>query len=264
MLKAITNLEALGLSSTEAQVYIAVLQNPNVNGSQLTKQMDIPKPSVYLALDKLYQKGLVNLIPSKSKQYIAQDISTALEKLRYEFNQNLDSALQQLQNLQPNKLQAEFIHIDGYDNYLAKIKQMIASSKYEIYIHSNTDLNIIKNELSLAHMRGVKIIIYSFGEYHKYTFSNNIFYDKDKPLPVSAGIRVILVVDNKVGMMASGVANSLLSIYTENELQISLMSENVHNAIYWLKLYQLYPNFDYPCRLDTLAEKDIHISGYTI
>lgn len=263
MLKIVANLEALGLSNTEAQVYIAVLQNPNVNGSQLTKQMDIPKPSVYLALDKLYQKGLINLIPSKSKQYIAQDVTVALEKLRNDFNYNLDATLGELKHLQPQKLQAEFIHIDGYDNFLAQVKQMVNHASSEIYIHSNNDLNVIEQELSAAQKRGVRIIVYSFGKCYQYTFSDSIFYDKDKPLS-AAGTRVILVVDNKIGLMASGLGNSLLTIYTENELQINLMAENIHNAIYWLKLYKLHPAFDYPCRLDTLAEKDIHISGYSI
>ena len=58
--------------------------------------------------------------------------------------------------------------------------------------------------------------------------------------------------------------NEYRAIYTRQELQVSLLSENIHNAIYWLKLYREQPNFTYPCRLETLAEQDIHISGYSI
>lgn len=263
MLKILANLEALGLSSSEAQVYIAVLQNPNVNGSQLTKQIDLPKPSVYLALDKLYQKGLINLIPSKTKQYIAQDVSIALEKLRSEFNYSLDTALHDLQHLQPQKPAAEFIHIDGYSNYLAHLRQMIKSANQEIYLHSNSDLNVLHDELVAANQRGVKVIVYSFGTPYDYDFSAEIFFDREKPVTSSA-IRLLVVVDNQCCLVASGTLDGLLAIYTENKIQVSLVAENIHNAIYWLKLYQLHPNFDYPCRLDTLAEQDIHISGYQI
>lgn len=263
MLKIIANLEALGLSSTEAQVYIAVLQKPNVNGSQLTKQINLPKPSVYLALDKLYQKGLINLIPGKSKQYIAQDINVAFQTLRNNFNHNLDSVLLDLQELQPQKSPDEFIHIDGYNNYLAQVKQMVKSATREIYLHSNSDLNILQTELLDALKRGVKIIIYSFGTPHVYDFGENVFFDQDKPA-TACGIRMLVVIDNCCCLSASGTLTGLLAIYTENKIQVDLVAENIHNAIYWLKLYKLHPNFDYPCRLETLAEQDIHISGYQI
>ena len=90
MQNLLISLESLGLAKAEALVYIDIVQNPNSNGSQISKRVDLPKPSVYLALDKLYQRGLINLIPGKSKQYQAQAVNIALEKLRAEFNSNLD------------------------------------------------------------------------------------------------------------------------------------------------------------------------------
>ena len=79
MQNLLISLESLGLAKAEALVYSDIVQNPNSNGSQITKRVDLPKPSVYLALDKLYQRGLINLIPGKSKQYQAQSANIALE-----------------------------------------------------------------------------------------------------------------------------------------------------------------------------------------
>lgn len=266
MLQTIAHLEALGLANTEAQVYIAVLQNPCVNGSQLTKQLDIPKPSIYLALDKLYNRGLINLIPSKSKQYVAQDVNTAFTKLRQDFNASLDVAINELNKLQPQPDYQEFLHIDGYQNYIQQFKAIIKHTKHEIYLHTNNVLHEFYPELIEASQRGVTIIIYAFGKTEtELPFACELFYDSTKPNTASTtGIRTLAVGDNRCCLVASGTQDKLLSIYTENQFQMSLVAENIHNAIYWLKLYQMYPNFDYPCRLSTLAEQDIHISGYSI
>lgn len=263
MLHTIANLEILGLTTTEARVYIAVLQNPNVNGSQLTKQLDVPKPSIYLALDKLYTKGLVNLIPSKTKQYIAQDINIAFERLRNNLNSSLDTVLKDLQQLQPKADNLEFIHIDGYQNFVQHLKSMIQNCQRELYLHVNYDLHDFYNELTAAANRGVRIIIYGFGQQFQPKCACEFFFDTAKPAH-SHGIRILAVSDYKSSLSVTGTQDKLLSIYTENQLQVSLIAENIHNAIYWLKLYQLNPNFDYPCRLETLAEQDIHISGYSI
>lgn len=109
----IASLEKLGLAKSEALVYIDILQNPVSNGSQITSRINLPKPSVYLALDKLYQKGIINLIPGKSKQYIAQDPVVALEQLRKDYNASIDNTLLEIKNLNYRQSYDEFIHIQG-------------------------------------------------------------------------------------------------------------------------------------------------------
>lgn len=263
MQNLLISLESLGLAKAEALVYSDILQNPNSNGSQITKRIDLPKPSVYLALDKLYQRGLINLIPGKSKQYQAQAANIALEKLRAEFNSNLDRALTAIQKLQQRKPQEEFIHIRGYDNFVAQFKAMLANTKQELYIQSNADLNQFAPEFERLAQAGVKIIIYSFGAKYAYNFACEEYYDAAKPC--TNVYRLISVADYQESIMSYGRPDSeYLAIYTRQELQVSLLSENIHNAIYWLKLYREQPDFTYPCRLETLAEQDIHISGYSI
>lgn len=257
------NLESLGLAKAEALVYIDILQNQNSNGSQITKRVDLPKPSVYLALDKLYQRGLINLIPSKSKQYVAQDSIVALEKLRYEFNVNLDNTIQQIKQIQHSAEQEDFIHIIGYDNFCAQLKSILSQARTEVYIQTNMNLNLFSAQIKCLLSSGVRIIVYSFGQKFDYDFTIEEYYDAEKP--ITDGFRMVVVADYNVSLMSCGRPNQdYLAIYTKQKLQISLLAENIHNSIYWLKLYREQPNFTYPCRLETLAEKDIHLSGYSI
>lgn len=263
MQNLLLSLESLGLAKAEALVYIDIIQNPNSNGSQITKRINLPKPSVYLALDKLYQRGLVNLIPGKSKQYLAQDANIALEKLRAEFNSHLDIALHSIQQLQPTTTQDEFIHIHGYENFAAQLKGLFTRTGHELYIHTNVDLNLFAEALRNLLNNGVRIIVYSFGQKYSYDFALEEYYDATKPL--CDAFSFLVVADYRECVMSCGKPdNEYLGIYTRQSLQVSLIAENIHNAIYWLKLFQQHPNFDYPCRLGTLAEADIHLSGYFI
>ena len=170
------------------------------------------------------------------------------------------AAIKELQQHQP---QEEFIHIRGYGNFVAQFKAMLANTKQELYIQSNADLNQFAPELEQLSQAGVKIIIYSFGCKYDYNFACEEYYDSAKAC--SSAYRLIVVADYKESIMSYGRPdNEYRAIYTRQELQVSLLSENIHNAIYWLKLYREQPDFTYPCRLETLAEQDIHISGYSI
>ncbi len=258
----IASLEKLGLAKSEALVYIDILQNPVSNGSQITSRISLPKPSVYLALDKLYQKGIINLIPGKSKQYIAQDPVVALEQLRKDYNASIDNTLFEIKNLNYRQSYDEFIHIQGYANFSGQLLSMINNSQKELYLHGNIDLNQFRTELVTALERGVRIINYSFGSKCDYSFLSENFHD-DKL--TSKSFRLLMVADYQECLMAEGALNQdYLAIYTRNMFQVGLIAENIHNTIYWLKLYQQNPDFTYPCRMETLAERDIHPSGYMI
>lgn len=258
----IASLEKLGLAKSEALVYIDILQNPVSNGSQITSRINLPKPSVYLALDKLYRKGIINLIPGKSKQYIAQDPVVALEQLRKDYNASIDNTLLEIKNLNYRQSYDEFIHIQGYANFSGQLLSMINNSQKELYLHGNIDLNQFRTELVNALERGVRIINYSFGTKYDYSFLSEDFHD-DKL--TSKSFRLLMVADYQECLMAEGALNQdYLAIYTRNMFQVGLIAENIHNAIYWLKLYQQNPDFTYPCRMETLAERDIHPSGYMI
>ena len=260
-LHLIDTLENLGLAKAEAVVYIDLLLNPNSNGSQIAHRVNLPKPSVYLALDKLYQRGLTNLIPGKSKQYLAQEPSMVFRQLQEQFNQHIQSALVQLEEIKPKAVQNEFIHIKGFKSFIARLKQMLDEAQIELYLQTNVDLNLFTRQIQELLSRGVRVIVYSFGRKHDYSFAIEEYHDMHKA--ESNSFRMIIVSDYRECLMSCGTPDeSYLAIYTRQQLQISLLAENIHNAIYWHKLYAEKKHLDFDCRLNTLAEKAQQQSGY--
>src|SRR3989338_3841442 len=54
-----TLLQSFGLSETESQTYLAALKKPHFSVSELTKDLDLKRPTLYHALETLEQKGLI-------------------------------------------------------------------------------------------------------------------------------------------------------------------------------------------------------------
>ncbi|MBI1961152.1 MAG: hypothetical protein HYS45_00445 [Parcubacteria group bacterium] len=73
-------LQNLGLSEKEAQIYLALLELGKSTVVQIAKQAKIKRPTTYLILDSLKQKGLVSEIPEQSRTWYAPESPEALEQ----------------------------------------------------------------------------------------------------------------------------------------------------------------------------------------
>src|SRR3989338_1581352 len=74
-------LQQIGLKEKEAAVYLALLSLESSTAYQIAQHCDVKKPTVYVILEELLQKGLVLKIPhAKKALYAARDIGEFLEK----------------------------------------------------------------------------------------------------------------------------------------------------------------------------------------
>lgn len=68
------NLATFGLSEREIEIYLSLIENGQTTAKVLTDQTKYKRPTVYLTLETLHQKGLVSVIEEgKIKLFEAQD-----------------------------------------------------------------------------------------------------------------------------------------------------------------------------------------------
>ncbi len=256
-------LERVNFSKGESIVYLDLLKNGASNGSQIASRVDLPKPSVYLALEKLYSQGSILSIQGKTRSFIAENPMVVLEKLENSFLSSLKSAKEALEKINRVESKEEFLHILGYDSFCGKIKQMISDSKSEIYMNTNIDLTLFSKELKEFILRGGRVIVYHFGKEYHYDFPVENYFDSE--LTIEGTARMICVCDYRECIMSCGKPSAeYLGIYTKQMLQVTLLSENIHNDIYKIKLKKMEKYFVETVRLNTLAEGIVHQSGYKI
>src|SRR3989344_2419730 len=80
-------LEQIGLKEKEAQVYLTLLALESSTAYRIAEHCQVKKPTVYIILEDLRQKGLVFKIPhAKKALFAARDISEYLAEQRGKLN----------------------------------------------------------------------------------------------------------------------------------------------------------------------------------
>lgn len=246
-------LEKLGFSKTEASVYIDLLKNSTLTGYQIAKNLNISRSSVYAALDKLYKKGIVFLLPGNTQVYKAESPSILINKMKNEFIETTELLEEKLKELETSSVDERYFNIEGYDNIIIKIKQMLLSAKKEVYINTDFNLNIFAKELKEISDRGIRIIVFSFSKLETDKLPIEI-YAHEQTGCLGKETRMMLVVDCKRTLVADQGKHreEMLGTFTDNILMCSIISEHIHNDIYLLKLKNKYK--------DNLITEDIKLN----
>lgn len=227
----ILELSKFGFSNLEAKVYLALLRNPNINGSQISKILKSSRSAVYNALNSLYDKGAVFMLPGEIKFYKAENPETLIDNLKKEYLDSAEKLKKELSLLEVKDQGEEYWNIKGYDSFVSKIKEILLNSKKEVYINTNYDLNMFRDEIKDLNKRGVRIILFSFEVYPLDGLNIETYY-KDSKKHCSYK-RMMLVSDYNKTLIGSGKNEEyFVGTFTENELLVSIISEHIHNDIY--------------------------------
>ena len=238
--KIMKELEKLGFSKIEALVYLTILENPKINGSQVAKKINCPRTTVYSGIEVLYKRGAITLIHETSNTYIANDPIEFIKKLKKEYIESAEFLEEEFKNFDNHKDKGEFYNLKGYKNTINKIKEMINSAQKEIYINTNYDLENFKIELQEAEKRKVRVILFTFQkqEFEQYpveAYYNPKFHCSDDTK------RVMIVIDGQIAFIGSGkVDKEFFGSFSYNKLFIQIVSEHIHHDIYLLGLEKLY------------------------
>lgn len=234
-------LDKLNFSKTEAAVYINLLKNSSLNGYQIAKNLGMSRSSVYSALDNLYKRGIVFLMPGNSQIYKAEKPSVLIPKMKNEFIETADLLEEKLEKLESDDLEERYLNIQGYDNVVSKAKELLQTAEKEVYINTDFDLKIFSNEITEIGKRGCRIIVFSFSKVNGENLPIEI-YNHENIGCLGKQTRLMLVVDCKKTLIADSGPHrkEFLGTFTENTLLASIVSEHIHNDIYLLKLKSKY------------------------
>ncbi len=90
-------LQEIGLSNTEAKVYLALLDLGSALAGEITKKSEVNRTNVYDALERLIEKGLVTYIISANRKMFESVSPERLQEILKEKQERLSSVMQELQ-----------------------------------------------------------------------------------------------------------------------------------------------------------------------
>lgn len=135
------NLKVLGLTDEEIKIYFTALEQGSVSILQLARETKIPRTTVYLLIESLCQKGLLDLsVEGKKKRYFpaSPDEIVTLGKARQaEISESLNAIEKELPKLQVYYNQKHQKPKIRYYEGIEEVKKIYEDSlKYpEIYVH---------------------------------------------------------------------------------------------------------------------------------
>jgi len=144
--------ECLGLSEYEAKLYVSLLGEGSANARTLSMTSGVPRTKVYSVLKKLIDIGLVFEIPEEPRKFTPTPRRTALKSYLHSYQNMVDNLLSVTASLEEilkrpkieKKPKRNTIWIiEGREEILRKIRQMLSKAKRSVLLVTNEDGLII-------------------------------------------------------------------------------------------------------------------------
>ncbi|RLG21582.1 hypothetical protein DRN74_01625 [Candidatus Micrarchaeota archaeon] len=164
----VSKLKTLGFTDYEAKAYIALVSSGAASVTEISQICDVPRSNLYSVLEKLNEKGFVEIQrgrpimfqavkPSKALNEQVDKLTKSIEKAKKEAIKELEAMIKSTQkNIEPALIWA----VKGSSAVTTRLAEMIKRSRKEVLINTPSlsllNENVVK-AIKEASERGVKI-----------------------------------------------------------------------------------------------------------
>ena len=142
-----------GLSSKEAIVYLALLENEQVGGGKLAKLLNMDRTHTYNLLNNLVNKGLVSHITKEKKTFFQTTSPKNLLNEIKEKEQIINSIIPKLMHFEKTKKTSTKVNIlEGKSGLRTTIKILLESKAKEILVFGATGKSYDVLKYEMPHM----------------------------------------------------------------------------------------------------------------
>lgn len=166
--QAVELLQQLGLKEYEARSFVALSRRPQGTAREISETSAVPRTRVYDAIRVLESKGLVETQHSNPQRFRAVSIDEAVETLRSEYEECVESLRTTLMHLEAVDVdtEAEETHevwaLSERQGITARTRQLIDDAEEEVVLVIGRDSaysESLFDHLRAAHERGVSVLV---------------------------------------------------------------------------------------------------------
>lgn len=236
------NLLNLGFTRYEAQVYLALITDNPLNGSQLSRVSGVPRANIYNVLDGMRSREIVTEV-SKGL-YVPIPPDELDKRLRAQRDRDLDVLKTMTDEVKIRTNQEYVWTIIGYEQVMAKAREMIASAERELFIRLfPQEGERLKQDLKQAEARGVEIKYVSFGPV-PVEFEYQVVHPENDSLTKAMDGRAIdIVADDQVvitGRLRSGLEKNTRVAWANNHWLAFSIRDALRHDFYHVFLHKIH------------------------
>lgn len=159
--EAVEALTELSLTEYEARCFVALSQLSSGTAQEISQVSGVPQSRVYDISESLHQRGVVDIQESEPRRYFALPVEYAIERLREEYNDHLETANKRLQSLETREIGTDAVwEIADREGVRIRMLMHIEQAEEEIYLVVATEELLDQDNLDAlaeASERGVTI-----------------------------------------------------------------------------------------------------------
>jgi HTH-type transcriptional regulator, sugar sensing transcriptional regulator len=234
-------LKNLGFSQYEITCYLTLAAQHPINGSQLSSISGMARSRVYDVLRNMVRKGLV--LDIGGGLYVPLPPDELYKRLQRQFDDSLSTLRSEL-NGSAAQTAYEFIWmIRGYDQVIAKAREMIAGAGKELYVRLFPDSGrLLTPDLKAAQSRGVGIRYIAMGPVPQ-SFDIQVTHPDAEHLPATIGGRSFDVIADKsealVGIFEEGRQDLSPINWTRNRWFVIANRDSLRHDFYHYFLHKI-------------------------
>lgn len=247
----------IGFSINEAKVYTALVSKNPITGYEVAKHANITRTMVYDILNRLVNKGVVEvIIQNGTNLYSPVPYKELFKKLKTEYNERLETMEKMLDNIETKQQGDSYIiNISDHEAMVTEIKALIRSANSEIYLSIwEEEANLFYDDIKAMIDQGVTVITFSFC---KIPFDFGINYSYGIPSKELNKIwrrrRIIVVVDREKIVIGEGNdAIEEISIITKNTMLTEMSIDQITLDI--IHLHELRASHLLPSEITSIEQ----------
>lgn len=232
----INELQNLGFTKYESEIYTSLLQENPMTGYEISKLSGVPQSKVYENITRLLNDNVIVSVGIEPIKYIPISPSELIKSKEEKFSNSINKLKNNLDNINKSQSLEYVLNIKGYKNILEKARQMINTAKDEIIISSDYEEFIgLKDELITASGKNITVEIL-LPDNREISEIDKIYIHGGTENTVEnkkASKGIIMVVDNNeilTGNLSKG--NEAISIWTKNSNIIYIGLQYIKHEIY--------------------------------
>lgn len=236
----IHSLNQMGLTDSEAKVYLELLRSGSQNGYEVSKNSGIPRSKIYGLLETLVKKGFVLSSKSgRSKHYQAMTPQKVLGEKKETFLKVTEELEEQLSAYE-NAANLEYLwQVKGRQKILDRCRTILEETEQELFIQVwQEDLPEILEDLQRLQDKGITPITILYTNEKPEIPLDNVFlhgYLEEKRNDLG-GRWITIVSDSNQTIFALMQNEHSEGIWTENTPFVFLAKEYVKHDAYCLSL----------------------------
>ncbi len=234
----IERLIALGFSSQEARVYVALLQQPFATGYEIAKSAGLARANVYQVLSGLTERGFIDRVSADAPaRFVAHPPADVLGRIKRDTADLADALITELSALAAPEDQASFFTlrdraavIDHASAFVSEARQRVAVCAWA------ADLDWLARPLREAAENGCQVVVNVFGDTD---LDIGEVYRHESPAQTVGGHLLTLAVDYSTALVASfdGPAGA---VFTSHPALVRVVEKLIRDETYLAAIYERF------------------------